>query len=102
MRFRIEATYCDGHIELIEEYPCLHNFNYEVETRSKTIVSWVRDENGNRIKQERPGGVEYIPFITINSLEDLNLLCNAVANPLVYGNRFSDEPTIEIYDGYRE
>ena len=102
MRFRIEATCCIEHEELIEEYPCLHNFGYEEETVTKSTKIWIRDECGNRMWQEGPPRTEYISYININSIEELNRLCEAVANPLVYDGSRHDCPTIEIYDGYRE
>lgn len=106
MRFRIEATSiwsnATAHEKLIKEYPCLQNFGYEVETTTKIKKTWINDECGNRIWQKGPETIVHTPYVNLNSLEDLNRLYEAVANPLIYSGDISDYPTIEIYDGFRE
>lgn len=84
MKFKIETVDSELAEVVIHNYPCLKDFNYEttIETR------------GEGTRHECT--VE-IPYISINSIEELVKLQKAVHYPLIMKNNF-----IEIYDGYRE
>lgn len=99
MKFKITATssvYGDPE-KLIEGYPCLENFGYELEEYEELKRYYIRDENGRRIKMEYGIETKYTPYVRIDSIEQLVELTKAVGNPLVFS-----EDEIEIYDSYRE
>jgi hypothetical protein len=89
--------------QLLEMYPCLKEFGFIVEDVKRTARKWIRDENGERIMQEYERTIS-LPYIFIDSLEDLIKLQKAVDNELVFGPTIdcSDGYFIEIYDGCRE
>lgn len=106
MRYRILATcvydrYHEG-TQLVDRYPCLRDFGFTIEERATPTKIWVTDECGKLIWQEGPPKTRQIPYIDINSLEDLDRLRDAVKNQLIYGYGSNGELEIEIYDGYRE
>ena len=68
--------------ELISDYPCLKDYG----------VRPVEKVNDHGYHYQR---IE----ITVNSLEELVELSKKVGHPLVFNAR---EPSIEIYDSYRE
>ena len=87
--------------ELITEYPCLKNYDFEVEEISKSYVAArIRDEHGRFIKQ-----IDYkiirVGYITIDTLEQLSELRKDVESPLIVSDG-DYGPEIMIYDGYIE
>lgn len=102
MRFKIESSsYFDTNDELLEEYPCLKDFGFEVE--KKTIVRFekIKDDKGKILKQEYEKPI-YTPYIYIYGLEELRQLRKSVKHCLIIDWDDEDEASIEIYDGYRE
>ena len=100
MLYRISSVIWYKTEDLIAHYPMLRDFGLQIIEHKSPKGCWIRDENGNRIWQEMGFTVNYIPHIEINSIEELHKLRTLVKHPLVYCD--SDEPEIEIYDGYRE
>ena len=103
MKFRITATsvWWQEHEKLIEEYPILSNYGYELEEKQIPVSGcWIKDENGKRIWQTtdktRP---IYTPYIHIDTLEQLVEFIKALED---CGTIVMTEDEIEIYDGYRE
>lgn len=82
---------------LIEEYPCLKDFGFEVKEIEETYKGRIRDENGFPLYQPMTRIVK-IPYINIDTIEQLHKLMEAVDEPLV----IEKDGTIEIYDSYRE
>ena len=82
---------------LLKKFPCLTDFGFGIAEKSKPTGSYIRDENGKHIWQEGPPKIQYLPYIEIHTLEDLNNLYDAVDASLVYSSGH-----IEIYDTYRE
>lgn len=105
MKFRIDATSVpigtcfDDSKRLLKEFPCLSKFGLEiVEEEYHISGEWIRDENNNLIWQpSSKKKIRYIPYLTINTLEQLVELINSVDNPIVV-----TADAIEIYDTYRE
>lgn len=99
MKFTISSTNWDID-ELIEKYPVLNNFGFDVcsETIYPKRLLW--DEKGHRIYQEIPTTVR-VPYVHIYTLEELTTLRDAVDEELIISSTV-DGYMIEIYDGYRE
>lgn len=100
MKFRIESTNWWKTNELIIHYPCLTKFGLEVEQEFKPKKVVIEDDLGKPMEFEYGCDVDYIPYVTIETIEELINLQKAVDHDLIvkdYG-----EPSIEIYDGYRE
>ena len=85
--------------DLIEHYPCLNDFGFIIEPVEKTVISFIRDENGKKIRFERTVPGEKA-FVELKDFDELLKLIDAVKNPLVIGEDRNNK--IEIYDGYRE
>lgn len=101
MRFEIESScYYDTNDELLEEYPCLKDYGFEVEKKVYVKTTKIRDDEGNILEQEYEKPV-YTPYIYIYGLEELKNLTKSVHAPLIV-SWVDDHGTIEIYDGYRE
>lgn len=100
MTFAITSARWGKFEELVEHYPYLLNFGFKVventyHTRAKTRVF---DECGKLIDQWRDvERTTRVPYIVINSLDELLDLKEAVHESLIIG-----DTDIEIYDGYRE
>ena len=109
MKFEIYST-CIFDIDfLLENYPMLNNFGFEVvekqESIKRNVVIW--DENRNPIKQIQDcSRTVRKGYVTLNSLDQLKELIDAVGNEVVIlpPSVISDDGIyrIEIYDGYRE
>ena len=102
MLYRLRATslrFCeDEYKKLLEEYPCLANFDFKESPESVPTGSWIKDKDGNcTVWQEGPPETVYYPSIKINTLEELCELHKAVDKYLIFS-----EDTIEIYDDWRE
>lgn len=84
--------------ELLEDYPCLKNYGFEVGTESYERKRKIKDEAGVYIEQ-----VDTVTrtafYITINSLEELTRLCEELDEPIIID---CEGTAIEIYDSYRE
>ena len=96
MKFRITSTeiYSDS---IIQAYPCLNDYAFEVEEVAFPSRSRIRDENGRPMYQSFTQIVR-TPYIHINTIEDLIRLATDVNNELI----IDKSGVIEIYDGYRE
>lgn len=95
MEFEITSTYY--HIsKLLDRYPCLTEFGFEIRQITSTRKIRILDENKKPMYQIVPTTVEHA-FIKIDSLERLIKLQKAVDQELIFDSNF-----IEIYDGYRE
>lgn len=109
MKYEIYST-CNWDVDsLLEKYPMLNNFEFEVvekqETIKRNIVIW--DENQNPIRQIQDySRTVKKGCITLNSLDQLKELIDAVGNEIVIlpPSLISGDDIyrIEIYDGYRE
>ena len=103
MKFRIYSSfYCmDNEIdELLDDYPVLKNYGFEVikETRTGRRVTRIKDENEKPMVQETPYTYEIKKvYVNIDTLEQLMSLIKDVNCHVIV-----DEDTIEIYDSYRE
>ena len=102
MKFRITSTSWDTAMILVH-YPVLKDFGFEIEKKIREKSSPIRDENGQIIRRIYQESYE-APYITIDSMEKLVELEKALGEELIVSIKTSiyDEPTIEIYDGYRE
>ena len=109
MKYEIYST-CNWDVDsLLEKYPMLNNFSFEVvekqETIKRNVVIW--DENRNPIRQIQDcSRTVRKGYITLNSLDQLKELIDAVDNEIVIlpPSLISGDDIyrIEIYDGYRE
>ena len=109
MKFEIYST-CIFDIDfLLENYPMLNNFGFEVvekqESIKRNVVIW--DENRNPIKQIQDcSRTVRKGYVTLNSLDQLKELIETVGNEIVIlpPSVISGDGIyrIEIYDGYRE
>lgn len=101
MQYQITSTDWWDSECIIEHYPCLKDFGFEnKEVEAVVHHEFIRDENGKVIVQPIYG-IKKIPFVNIDSLEQLNEFIKTVDTPIIisevdciYG--------IEIYDDYRE
>lgn len=105
MKFRITATSIwswSDYDELIEKYPSLLNYGFEVEEKQVPVSGcWTRDENGNSIWQETDRTrSSFTPYIYVDSLEQLIELIENLEDDV--RTIVLTEYEIEIYDGYRE
>lgn len=87
MKFKITASslWSTETDKLLKEYPCLHDFGYEVE--ETTEYSFYHNLNYPK----------KTAYIHINSLEELVKFKQAVDKIIIF-----DEDEIEIYDAWRE
>lgn len=109
MKYEIYST-CNWDVDsLLEKYPMLNNFGFEVvekqESIKRSVVIW--DENRNPIRQIQDcSRTVRKGYITLNSLDQLKELIDAVGNEIVIlpPSLISGDGIyrIEIYDGYRE
>ena len=109
MKYEIYST-CNWDVDsLLEKYPMLNNFGFEVvekqEPIKRNVVIW--DENRNPIRQIQDcSRTVRKGYITLNSLDQLKELIDAVGNEIVVlpPSLISGDDIyrIEIYDGYRE
>lgn len=96
MKYQITSVNWGNSKGLIEHYPCLTNFGFEIDHKIVPKDVYIRDENGDRIKYEEGERVETTCYVNINDLEELQKLSKAVKNPLVMSE--DKEPVIEICD----
>ena len=81
---------------IIEDYPQLKDFGFELEECSTIESHKTIDDFGNNIWSEKTV-IRHHAYVNINTIEELIKLSQAVEFPLII-----DETEIEIYDGYRE
>lgn len=98
MKFGICSTVYEN--DLLDKYPKLKEFGFDIEERQATGNRPIRDEDGRWIIQERTVTVKE-PYIYIYSLEELIKLHDELENELIISS-WKDRYSIEIYDGYRE
>lgn len=99
MKFHLKSTvYAKYYDKMLEVYPCLKDFGFDVEEKIYQKVSRVKDIHGEYITQENYVGV-LEPFVVINTLEELLELIRLLDEEVIVND---DPATIEIYDGYRE
>ena len=99
MKFEISSSNWWEVRDLIERYPCLSDFQLEIDKHESPKKVAARDKNGNTITYEYDCSLVYTPYIHIDTVEDLVRLCEATEHKLVF---FGRDKKIEIYDGYRE
>lgn len=95
MEFKITSTFYHTS-KLLDPYPCLREFGFEIRQVPYTRKLIGVDANNNPIHQAIPATDE-CAFVKIDSLEQLIKLREAVNEELVIGC-----DSIEIYDYYRE
>lgn len=78
--------------DLIRHYPALRNFGFEIEKRVKPKTFTIKDENGSDITYEYDCTFSYIPYIHVNSVEDIFNLGKALDKNLV----FHDDQTLIV------
>lgn len=104
MKFEIQSVYnWDDPVEILEKYPCLKDYEFEVVEPLKKRYIRIKDENGNPIKQVDFYKIKRM-LITVDSLEQLTKLVNEINQPIIISklNEKYASFNIEIYDGYRE
>ena len=104
MKFGIQTVWnWDNLNEMLEKYPVLKNYEIEPVKIRKTRYIKIWDENGRPIRQRDDYRVTRI-MISVNSLEQLLELINAVDQPIIISKLEEEHAdfNIEIYDGYRE
>lgn len=85
MKFVIECAYEKTPEKMLKEYPFLREYGFET----------IKVEHRNRIKE--------ISYIYITNIEELLRLYEQCEEELVITrNLYTNEKSIEIYDGYRE
>lgn len=99
MKFEICSTNWWEVQELIEHYPCLSDFQLEIDKHESPKKVATRNKDGNTVMYEYDCSLVYTPYIHINSLDDLIRLSEATEHKLIF---FGRDSRIEIYDGYRE
>ena len=99
MKFRISSAVWYEIDSIIENYPCLLNFGFEIEKTEKPKICKIRDENGKHIEFEYGSKTEYTPYIHLEKIEDVISLSKAVKHDLIVS---SEQNSIMIYDGYIE
>lgn len=107
MKFKITATSIWNDEEIIEKYPCLMKFGYEVLTEYVPITHKIRDEGGFLIDYINGTRAVNTPIVHIKTLEDIMGLINMLTltnecHTSVIISNDRDIPKIEIYDTYRE
>jgi hypothetical protein len=100
MKFRIWSTEHWNINDIIEHYPCLTKFGFDVEKEISPKKVLIRDENDKPMEFEYGCDVYYTPYVHISTLEELLALRAEVECELIIMD--NGEPAIEIYDGYRE
>lgn len=114
MKFTIGSS-CYNNDELLEKYPCLSEYNFEILEKTVNTRTAIRDENGKRMYQCGTK-TKYIPCVNVDTLEQLVDLSSKVGqgngliifpSATVYDGKKNDWvgigiPYMEIYDGYRE
>lgn len=104
MKFEIYSTkvypnYHSGYSsqKLIEEYPCLKGFGFEIVKYEEPRRRIYWDGYGHRIHEIVGTDTLYKACVTIDTIEQLMALQSACEESLII-----TEDEIEIYDGYRE
>jgi hypothetical protein len=80
MIFEISNTCCENY-PLIEKYPALSKYGYH---------------------DEEPSHWGYKAQVIINSIEELTSLSKELNQKIIVDNSCGCDPSIEIYDGWRE
>lgn len=114
MKFALEST-CYHRNDMLEKYPFLVDYGFEIEEKAVGRKTRIRDENGDIVYQFSTR-IETIPCIHIDTLEQLvdfsakvgkeNSIIIFPTHTVYNGAKGEWEsvgfPAIEIYDGYRE
>lgn len=107
MKFLISATsiYSDQTHRLLENYPFLRDYNFEIKELKRPKIRWIRDEKGKLIKQFEEGKFDTYcrAYINVDDLQSLlELLKKAGDLVLTESTKDDADFEIEIYDDYRE
>lgn len=86
--------------KIIQYYPCLHDFGFDIQGVRRNFKTRIRDEHGEIIFQEGYD-IKRFGVISVNTIEQLLLLKERVKCELIIDME-NEENWIEIYDGYRE
>lgn len=101
MKFYIRSSvYWENPDRIIERYPCLYDFGFDIRGVTRNRKERTLDENGNIIFNERYD-IKRFGIIIVNDLEQLMALQKRVGYEIIVDVE-QGEPWIEIYDGYRE
>ena len=112
MKFEIETTswnFGDDPEKILEKYPMLKDFGFEIKEIEYTSERRIRDENNNYIIQ-RITNTKDIALIQLADLSELLALRKAVDQELIITSPdiihfrpvHNTYPVIEIYDTWRE
>lgn len=101
MKCRVETVWDRDADKILKQYPCLNKFDLEIEKKTEPIYETIRDENGNKMKQQVGTYTKNRPHVTLNTMEDLCRFIQTVGQDLVVSYN-EDECCVEIYDSYRE
>ena len=94
MKFEIKSSwYMDE--ELLDEYPCLTKYGYEVVDVERDSLRAIRDENGKIMMQKVGTYTLTRRYVSINTLEELDAFNKDVDCPIIVDTR---DLSIEIYD----
>lgn len=106
MKFKISATsiYSDQAHRLVEDYPFLRDYNFEIKEIQYPIKRIIRDENGKPIVCDTGKyGNRLAAYIEVSDLQSLlELLKKAGDLVLMESTEGDADFEIEIYDDYRE
>ena len=99
MKIKIISTEYKGLDELIKIYPCLRNFEFEIEKKVSPCSVAIRNEDGSIDNYEFDSTTTYTPLIEINTIEDFFRLGKAVNKNLLFRD---DMAIIQIMDELRK
>lgn len=106
MEYKLESSsYFDAPEELLEEYPYLKDYSFEIKETQIPINTRIQDENGKYIIQQVGYKTLREAYIHITSLANLMKFITDVGYCVIVSTAdisHEKNPTIEIYDGYRE
>ena len=100
MKFLITTTRSNDNITVLNDYPCLIDYNYALEAFTKVRKIRIKDENGNPMYQEISETI-LEPVIHISDMKELIEFIDRVEAPIIISHDKA-LPEIEIYDGYIE
>lgn len=106
MEYKLESSsWYDTPEELLEKYPRLKEYSFEIKETQIPNNIRIRDENGKYITQQVGYKTLREVYIHITSLANLMKFITDVGYCVIVSTAdisHEKNPTIEIYDGYRE
>ena len=101
MRFRIQTTAYGTSETMLNRYPILRDFGFEIEKKVYPKITKIKDEKGEELTFKHDHKTVYTPYIYIYGLDELMKLIRGVGVELVI-NKDENGGLIEIYDTWRE